>query len=81
MFKVSDIRGQRRWLLHRDEGPYEMATTTEASAEEYKSEVSTMTTEASIEEAEDTTRLSEYLQRVKLYDDGGVGVFTGRPRS
>ena len=58
-----------------------MATTTEASAEEYKSEVSTMTTEASIEEAEDTTRLSEYLQRVKLYDDGGVGVFTGRPRS
>ena len=56
-------------------------TTTEASAEEDEPEVSTMTTDASIEEAEDTTRLSECLRRVNVYDDGGDGVFTGSPRS
>ena len=52
-----------------------MATTTEASAEEDDPEVSTMTTEASIEEAEDTTRLSESLQKVNVYDNRGSGVF------
>ena len=39
-----------------------------------------MTPEASIKEAEDTTRLSERLQRVDVYDYGGAGVFTGMPR-
>ena len=39
-----------------------MATTAEVSAEVDNPEVSTMTTDASIEEAEDTTRLSEHLQ-------------------
>ena len=58
-----------------------MATTTEASAEEDDPEVSTMTTEASIEEAEDTMLLSERLRRVNVYDDGGAGVFTGNLRS
>ena len=58
-----------------------MATTTEASAEEDDPEVSTMNTYASIEEAEDTTRLSERIRRVKFYDDGGVGIFTGSLRS
>ena len=58
-----------------------MATTTEVLEEEDDPEVSTMTTEASIEELEDTTRLSERLRRVNVYDDGGSGVFTGIPRS
>ena len=58
-----------------------MATTTEASSEEDDPEVSTMTTEASIEEAEDTTRLSERLRRVNVYDNRGAGVFTDSPRS
>ena len=58
-----------------------MATTTEASAEEDDPKASAMTTEASIEEAEDTTRLSECIQRVNVYDDGGASVITGRPRS
>ena len=58
-----------------------MATTTEASAEEDDPKVSTMTTEASIEEAEDTTRLSECIQRVNVYDDVGAGAITGRLRS
>ena len=39
-----------------------MATTIEALSEEDELEVLTMTTEASIEEAEDTTRLSEPLK-------------------
>ena len=40
-----------------------------------------MTTEASIEEAEDTMRMSERLQRVNVYNDGGAGVFTVSPGS
>ena len=39
-----------------------------------------MTPEASIEVSEDTTRLSERMQRVDVYDNGGAGVFTGIPR-
>ena len=57
-----------------------MATTAEASAEEDNPEVSMMITEASIEEAEDTTCLSKFLRRVNVYDDGDAGVFTGSPR-
>ena len=51
-----------------------MATTTEASAEEDYPNVLTITIEASIEEAEDTARLSERLRRVKVYDYGGDSV-------
>ena len=57
-----------------------MATTTEASAEEDDPKVSKTTTDASIEEAEDKTRLSELLRRVNVYDNRGAGVFTVRPR-
>ena len=49
---------------------------TEASEEEDDPEVSTTTTEASIQEAEDTTRLSKHLRRQKRQC-----VFTGSPRS
>ena len=35
--------------MRRDDRPLELATTTEASAEEYEPNVSTTTTEASIE--------------------------------
>ena len=55
--------------------------TAEASAEEDEPKVSTMTTETSIEDAEDTTRLSEHLQRLNAYDDGVADVFTGILRS
>ena len=58
-----------------------MTTTMEASSEEDDPEVSTMTTDASIKEAEDITRLSERLRRVNVYGNRGTGVFTGRPRS
>ena len=63
MSKGLDIRGQRQWILHRNDGSQELATPTEALAEEDDLAVSKMTTEASIEEAEDTTRLSECLRR------------------
>ena len=33
-----------------------------------------------MDESEDTTRLSERLRQVNVYDDGGVGVFTGSLR-
>ena len=55
-----------------------MVTTTEASVEEDDPEVSTMTMEASIEESEDTIRLSEL---VNVYDNWGAAVFTVSPRS
>ena len=58
-----------------------MTTTTEALAEEDDPEVLMMTMEASIEEVEDTTRLSECLIQVNVYNDGGAGVFTVSPRS
>ena len=50
-------------MLRCDDGPEELSTTTEASAEEDEPEVLTTTMEASIEEAEDTTRPSERLRR------------------
>ena len=46
----------------RDDGPEELATMTEASAEEDEPEVLATTTEASIEKAEDTTRPSVRLR-------------------
>ena len=58
-----------------------MATTTEASAEEDDPKVSTTIMEVSIEGAEDTTRLSERLQQVNIYKDGGASVFKVSPRS
>ena len=48
----------------------------ETSAEEDKSEVSKMTTEVSIEEVEDTTRLSEHLQPRRRRCVYGVRVLT-----
>ena len=54
---------------------------TQALAEEDEPEDSTMTTKASIEEAEDTTRLSKNLRWINVYDNGGANVFTGSPRS
>ena len=47
--------------MRRDDGPEELATITEASAEEDETEFSTAKMEASIEEAEDTTRQSECI--------------------
>ena len=61
--KGLEIWGQQRRLLRRDDGPQELATTTEASEEEDETKVLTTTTEASIEEAEDITRLSERFQQ------------------
>ena len=58
MSKVSDIWGRRGWLLCRNDGLYKLVTITEASAEEDEPEVLTMKMEVSIDEAEDTTRLS-----------------------
>ena len=59
--EAARIRGRQQRLRHRDEGPDELATMTEASAEEDDPDFSTTTTEASAEEAEDTTRPSEHL--------------------
>ena len=75
MSEGSDIWGRRRRLLRRDDRPYELATTIEASAEEDDPKVSMETTEVSIEEAEDTTSLSEHIQRQR-----GQCVFTGSLR-
>ena len=50
-------------MMCRDDGPEELATMTEASAEEDEPEVLATTTEASIEKAEDATRPSERLPR------------------
>ena len=49
--------------MHGDDGPEELATTTEVSEEEDKPKVSTTTTEESIEEAETITYPSECLRR------------------
>ena len=48
-------------MLHCDDRPEELATTTEASTEEDELEVLTAITEASIDETEYTTRPSERL--------------------
>ena len=61
MSEGSDIWEPQRRLLRRDDGPEELATTTEALAEVDEPEVLTTITDASIEEAEDTTLLSERL--------------------
>ena len=45
------IQGQQRRLRRLDDGPEELATTTEALAEEYEPEVSATTTEALAEES------------------------------
>ena len=58
--EAARIRGKRRRLRRRDDGPDELATTTEAS--EDKSEESTTTNKVSAEETEEPTRLSERLQ-------------------
>ena len=62
MSKRSGIWGRRRRLRCCNDGPKELATTTEASTEEDEPEVSTKTTEASDEEEEETTHPSERLQ-------------------
>ena len=59
--EAARIWGQRQRLRRRDDGPDELATTTEASSEEYAPEELTTTTEASEEEAEETTRLNKRL--------------------
>ena len=46
-----------------------METMSEASAVEYEPEVLTMTTEESIEEAGDTTHMSECLRKVNAYEN------------
>ena len=56
-----DIQGRQRRLRRRNYGPEELATTTEALAEEDEHEVLTTTTEASAEEAEETACPSESL--------------------
>ena len=50
-------------MLSRNDGPEELVTTTEVSAEEDEPEVLMTTTEASIEEAEDIMLPSERLRR------------------
>ena len=58
---ASRIQGRQRRLRRRNDWTGELATTAEASTEEYDPEVSTTATEASAEEAEEKTRLSERL--------------------
>ena len=58
---MSRIQGQQRRLQIRVDGPKELATMMEASAEEDEPKVSTTKMEASSEEVEDTTRPSERL--------------------
>ena len=53
------IWGQRQRLRRRDDRPEELATTTKSLEDEYDPKVSTTTTDASAEEAEETTRLRE----------------------
>ena len=62
MTEAERIWGRRRRLWRRDDGPKELATTTEASTEEYDPKVSTTITEVSAEEAEEMTRLRERLR-------------------
>ena len=48
--KGYDIQGQQQRLLRRGSGHVKLATKTQASAEEYKLEISTTTIDASVEE-------------------------------
>ena len=61
MAEEARIWGRRRRLQRRDDGPEELATKTEVSAEEDEPEVSTTTTESLAEESKETTRPSERL--------------------
>ena len=61
MSKGLEIQGRLWRLRRRNDGPEELATTTEASTEEDKPKVSTTIMEASDEKAEETTRPSERL--------------------
>ena len=61
MTQVARGQGQRLRLPRCNDGTEELEKKMEASAEEDDPEDSTMTTEASAEEAEETTRLSERL--------------------
>ena len=63
VYEGSDIRGRRWGLLRRNDMPEELATTTEASAEEDESEVLTTTAQMSAGESKETARLSECLRR------------------
>ena len=81
MSKVSEVQGQLRRLRSRDDRPEELKTTAEALAEEYEPEVSTKTTEASAEEAEETTRPSERLQRRRRQCVYGLRGLTTPPSS
>ena len=68
------IQGRRQRLRRRDDGPGELPTTTEESAEEDKPKVSMMTTEAL--EREEKTRLSECLRRRMQRCVYGIRVLT-----
>ena len=61
--ETAKIRGQQRRLWRRDNKPEELAKSAEALAEEYEPKDWMAMTEASVEEAEETTRPSERLQR------------------
>ena len=74
MSKGSEIWGRQRSLLRCDDKPEELATTTEAPEEEDDPEVPTMTTELSIEEAEDTMLTSERLRRQRSQCVNGIRV-------
>ena len=74
--KESEIPGQQRRLLHRDNGPEELATTREGQTKENEPEVLTTTIEASIEQAEDTSRPSKCLQRRRRQCVYGIRVLT-----
>ena len=60
----------------RNDGPEELATTKEASAEEDDHEVLVTTAEASIEEAEYKTRPSEHLRQQRRQCIYGLRVLT-----
>ena len=76
MSKGLEIRGQQRRLRPCYDWPEELATTTEASAEEDEPKVSMTTTEASAKKAEETTRPSERLRRRRRQYVYGLRVFT-----
>ena len=76
MSKGSEIQGRRRRMIFRDDSPEELVTMTEASEEEDELEVSTTTTDASIDYAEDTTRPIERLQRRRRRCVYGLRVLT-----
>ena len=76
MSKRSEIRGRQQRLLRCNDGPEELATTTEASVEEDEPEILTTTTEASIEKVEDTMPPSERLRRWRRWCVYGLRVLT-----